>query len=63
MWVDIEGNGQNITYAVLYRHPKANLECFTNYLYSVLDKIQNENRLCVILGDFNINLLNYESIP
>ena len=45
----------------MYRHPKASLESFTQYIYSCLDKIRNNNKLCVILGDFNINLLNFES--
>ena len=45
----------------LYRHPTANLDNFTNYLYASLDKIQKQKRLCIILGDFNINLLNYDT--
>ena len=61
LWVDIEILNQKLTCGVLYRHPRVNLEAFTNYLYSYLDKIQQENKTCVILGDFNINLLNYSA--
>jgi hypothetical protein len=61
LWIDIEGHDREITCDVLYRHPKANLEHFTNYLYSVLDKIANENKLLILMGDLNINLLNYET--
>ena len=42
LWIDIESKGQNIICVFLYRHPKANLEVFKNYLYSILGKIQNE---------------------
>ena len=60
LWIDIENMNPKVT-CVLYRHPNSNLEEFTNYLYSCLDKIQRENRTCIILGDFNINLLNCSS--
>ena len=43
----------------MYRHPNAHLETFADYPYATLDKIVNENKLCIILGDFDINLLNY----
>ena len=45
----------------MYRHPNSSLEKFTKFVYSCLDKIRNDNKLCVILGDFNINLLNFQS--
>ena len=61
LWVDIELSNKKIICAVVYRHRNAHLETFTNYLYASLDKIVNENKLCIILGDFNINLLNYET--
>lgn len=61
LWVDIEILNQKLTCGVLYRHPSVYLEVFTNYLYSCLDKIQQENKTCVILGDFNINFLNYSA--
>ena len=61
LWVDIKLSNKKIVYAVLYPHPNANLETFTDYLYATLDKTVNENKLCIILGDFNINLLNYET--
>ncbi len=61
LWIDIEGPDQGIICGVLYQHPKANFENVTNYLYSILDKTANENKLLILMGDFNINLLNYES--
>ena len=61
LWVDIELSNEKIICAMVYRHPNGHLETFTNYLYATLNKIVNENKLCIILGDFNINLLNYET--
>lgn len=45
------------------RHPSSNLETFLNNLYSVISKISQEGKLCLISGDFNINLLNYDKHP
>ena len=53
----------NLICGVIYRHPKSNIEAFLNSLNDVLDKINRENKYCVIMGDFNINLLNSESHP
>jgi hypothetical protein len=47
--------------AVIYRHPNGNLDHFTNYLYEAIDKIYRESKFCSIMGDFNLNLLNFES--
>lgn len=47
--------------AVNYRHPNANPDIFINYIDSSIDKIQREGKLCVILGDFNFDLLKFET--
>ena len=44
-----------------YRHPKTDLTLFLNEFYATIDKISKENKHCVIMGDFNIDLLDYES--
>ena len=56
LWIDIEGYDRGITCGVLYRHLKANLENFKNYLCSVLDKIANENKLLILM---DISILIY----
>ena len=33
----------------------------SGYRYSVIHKISNESKLCTLLGDYNLNLLNLES--
>jgi len=33
------------------------------YLNTVVEKIHRENKYCLILGDFNLDLLKFESNP
>jgi len=47
---------------IIYRpntQPKADLDIFTSTLFDILDIINNEKKLCVLLGDLNIDLLKY----
>ena len=37
------------------------LDKLTNYLYSCLHKIQNQNKASIMLWDLNIYFLDYES--
>ena len=64
LWIEIESNHQhNIICGVVYRHPNANINMTLKYIYSIIEKIHNENKYCIMMGDFNINLLNYETHP
>ena len=46
----------------IYKHPKLPIEEFHyQFLSPILEKVSFENSDNYILGDFNINLLNYES--
>ena len=64
LWIEIHNDSQqNILCAVNYRHPNANPDIFINYIDSSIDKIQREGKLCVILGDFNLDLLKFETHP
>ena len=64
LWIEIESNHQhNIISGVVYRHPNANINMTLKYIYSIIEKIHNENKYCIMMGDFNINLLNYETHP
>ena len=42
----------------MYRHPNAQLDTTLNFLYKVTEKINKENKYCLLMGDFNTNLLN-----
>ena len=45
----------------IYKHPKQTIpEFLDNHLLPLLEKLSNENKQILIMGDFNINLLNYD---
>ena len=48
----------------IYKHPSMDLNDFnTNFLNSLLDKVSKEQKSLFLLGDFNVNLLNYNNHP
>ena len=50
----------NIIMGVIYRHPSMDLTVFNcNYLNKLLENISNEQKSIFLLGDFNVNRLNY----
>ena len=51
----------NLICGVIYRHPPSDLEAFMVFLNNALNIISRENKYCIIMGDFNLNLLNFES--
>jgi hypothetical protein len=65
LFVEIIANsGSSSIVAVIYRPnvpPLADLDLFTTTLLSIMDKISNEKKHCVLMGDFNIDLLKYNT--
>ena len=62
VWTEIKNpKSKSILWCCTYRHPNTDISKFTKYLSSCLSKIKSEDRLVFIMGDFNINLLNYDS--
>ena len=50
----------NIIVGVIYRHSSTDLTDFNcNYLNKLLENISKEQKSVFLLGDFNVNLLNY----
>ena len=50
----------DISVGVIYRHPSMDLADFNcNYLNKLLENISKEQKSIFLLGDFNVNLLNY----
>ena len=45
---------------VTYRHPNGNLESFVEYLNSTIERIRKEHKFCVMMSDFNLDLLEME---
>ena len=50
----------NIIVGIIYRHPLMDLNDFDcNYSNKLLENISKEQKSVFLLGDFNVNLLNY----
>ena len=50
----------NIIVGIIYRHPSMDLADFNcNYLNKLLENTSKEQKPIFLLGDFNVNLLNY----
>jgi len=47
-----------IIIGVVYRHPSGNIHLFNEEMERVLQQINKEEKLCVICGDFNIDIKN-----
>ena len=57
----INKNENNMVAGCIYKHPKQTiLDFLDNHLLPLLEKLSNENKQILIIGDFNINLLNYD---
>ena len=62
LWIDIKNSkSQNILCGCAYRHPNTDVKKFNDYVNQTMQKISRENKLIFLMGDFNVNLLNYES--
>ena len=62
VWVEVENKkGKNYLFCCTYRHPNTNLDSFSEYLQEILSSPAVSNKQTFILGDFNVNLLNYNS--
>lgn len=62
LWIENHCQSQsNTVCSVIYGHPNSNFEKFSNYLMAAIDKISIEKKYCTLMGDFNINLLNFDS--
>ena len=50
---------KNLIIGFVYKHPKHEVEDFTNnHMMPLPDKLSNENKDIMIMGHFNINLIN-----
>ena len=62
LWVEIKSfKSQNVLCYCAYRHPNTDVKKFNEYVDQTMHKISKENKLILLMGDFNINLLNYNS--
>ena len=62
IWVEVNTSAtKNMLCGCIYRHPNTDVEKFTQYLDTVFSKAKIERKLVFLMGDLNINLLNYDS--
>ncbi len=67
IFIEISDNSkscQNKVIGVIYRpntQPRADLDIFSSTLMDTIDIIESERKHCIIMGDFNINLLQYNN--
>lgn len=62
IWIKIANSrGSNVICGVIYRRPQADLDSFVEYLSAGLERINPENKICLIIGDFNMDLLKLDS--
>ena len=64
VWLEINNTkAKNILCCCAYRHPSFNPVRFKEHFESILSQLSRENKNIFIMGDFNINLLTFESHP
>ena len=51
---------RKILVGIVYRPPNTSISAFTEQLTNIVRTLRIENKQCYIMGDFNINLLNYD---
>ncbi len=62
VWIEINNpKAKNIICCCVYRHPNSDITKFTDHLQEMFRNLAKENKQMANMGDFNINLLNYET--
>ena len=61
IFIEINIDSKNIIVGNIYRPPGTDLNQFIESFNNTLSLIKSERKLCYLLGDWNFNLLNYES--
>ena len=62
LWVEIIIHGQpNVLCGIIYRHSSGDMDNFVNYISTKVEKIHQEEKLSLIMGDLNIDLLKSNS--
>ena len=65
VWVELKNKkSKNVICGSLYRHPHDSIDVysdFLNYLEFCISKISKENKIIYLCGDFNSDLLKYDS--
>ena len=60
-FVEIKNNNKSLIVGTMYRHPTSNTSFIENFLHPTLDKLNKTNKKVIFTGDFNYDLIKYES--
>ena len=52
-------HGKNIIVGSVYRPPNQNTALFLDKFNDILSRISKDNKQCYVMGDFNLDLLQY----
>ena len=52
---------RNVIVTVIYRPPNTDTRIFNERLNAVLNCVNNERKPCYLMGDYDVNILNYDS--
>ena len=62
VWIEIKNKkSKNIVFGCVYRHPNRDPTKFFEYLESTFAQLNKEKQSIFIMGDFNFDLLQYET--
>ena len=62
IWVEMKNKqGKNFLCGCIYRHPNTDISHFIEYMEATLSKINKKKYNVFLMGDFNIDLLQYAS--
>ena len=59
-FVEVKNTNKSLTIGTIYRHPSAT-SFIDDFLHPTLDKLDTKKRKVIITGDFNFDLIKYES--
>ena len=57
----INKNSKNIIIGTTYRPPSGKIKPFKSYFKNLFEKSNQTNKVMYFLGDFNLNVLNYDT--
>ena len=61
LWIEIVKSSTKNIVAGIYRHLGQRIDVFNDSIRNSLNVISQSKTTCVVVGDYNINLLNYKS--
>ena len=62
LFVETKLINKPVTVGIVYRRPNASIILFNELLENMLQNVTSTGKTCLLLGDFNINLMNFNDI-